>query len=410
MGLRVGALWLEFTGPGASVHLEYTPGKGHVTLYGWAIGIWSVPPNRVAMTDGNDLFADSLYYFEMNYTVGMIHTGGLVRQPYGPGGVPFVVQELNETSGLPQPVLVGANNKGYITKVGHPTFTTVINSHDLEPGIYGGAGLDGLIDEFGFVQMLILSGMGTGLGMDGWFGIGEISAYNCDHNDYGTNYGNDYNTASSDLFSELICLESFQYPETRPHTYGKGFFMFVIEGTCENDCPQSHTPGVWCPIHQTSHSHSHSETASHSTTYSASGSSGLSASESLSISSASESPSTSGSSTPSETTSASLSGSSSQSKKHNNEDSGRDFPLWAIIVICVGSPLLFFSCLFLILFARRRNKKNNNNNNNNEQQQQQEPLIAPLSTTGAKQSQQRIPPQQQHYPNELHYTPPKKRN
>lgn len=272
MGLRLGALWLTFTEDKSNMHLEYKPGQGHVTLSGYATAQWSLPPNRAAILLTGK-FEEQIFYVEMNYTVGLVHTGGLVRQPYGPGGVPLVVQELDPITHLPIPVNASQVNKGYFKSVKHPKlFFGEFRARDLPPNIYVPQ-LNPVIASFGDnVQMMILSGMGTPLGLNGWFGIGALVYRACDDDDYFNNSpAPDYEHADEYSFDELMCRDS-------GGNSGSGELMFVIESDCPDDCNamQSQSPGVYCPIHHVIHSHSLSQsettsvgTASHSLTASA---------------------------------------------------------------------------------------------------------------------------------------------
>jgi len=122
-------------------------------------------------------------------------------------------------------------------------------------------------------------------------------------------------------------------------------FMFVIESACDNGCAPSPTPGVFCPEHNMTHTHSQSPSHSVSDT-------------------------------------ATEAGHHPTHRPHHHGGDDDPFPLWAVIVICVGGPLLVFIVLFIILFARRRR--------NNPAPQPEEGPRAPLlpagggATTGAK--------------------------
>jgi len=256
LGIRMGLVWLTFTDPGTSVRFIYTPGSGMVQLKGRAYG-------RITsdVCQFNNYVIQNMqtayYQFELNITLGMNVVHNLVRQPLGPGGIPFFVSET-DSSNQTFAVSESGVNRGVFYLESDPTNRVDFGLADID-STFLTADLDPIISALDPVQFMMISGQGTDIGYDGWTGL-----FHLQHNCLADSSKND-----SSKLSYYICNYNFP-PSTQRRTsfasqYGYGWGMFVVEGVC-NDCEPAPTPGLCAEhgIHHTHESNSMSQTPTES--------------------------------------------------------------------------------------------------------------------------------------------------
>jgi hypothetical protein len=452
LGFRMGALWLQFSSNTAgvnatSIQMDFNPQDDSVRIYGYAWGVWSIPPNRVGLVQQYGLdayFRDSLWYFDFTYRTGYIVNNSVTRAPVGNGGVTFAVQELDMNTGLPMNVTASLMNTGYIRSMGVSNFTTRIAATNMHQDIYVPSSIDPIINSFknSTVQMFVMSENGPSrLGQGGWLGIGQMVAFACLNYsipDWDERYYDDIgNQTDLALFNYFLCLNriDFDHQENDYYipknlTFGLGELLFVVESECApNSNSESHSPSHYSLSHHSlsHHSKSHESHSRHSASHesksearftnSRSKESHSKSHESHSHHSHSKSHMTRSHSRESKSKShhshshKSKSHSESKSSKQNNHHvkPKQLIPTYALILLVAGVPIVVLVVFFAALCLSSNGARTRGRRNSQTYLQQQQPLLAqhrnPVYTTNNVQpSGYLLPHAQSAYHNPVHTT------